>query len=89
MIGILIAVLLAALVYWLCLALGLPAIVGIVAAILVLIAGVGTGGYGTRLVGGRPLAARRPGPARRRGAGRGRAPRGRSSARSPTSARTR
>lgn len=49
MIGVLIAVLVAALVYWLCLALGLPAIVGIVAAILVLISGVGTGGYGLRL----------------------------------------
>jgi len=46
MIGILIAVLLAALVYAICLALGLPAIVGIVAAILVLISGIGTGGYG-------------------------------------------
>ena len=46
MIGILIAILLAALVYWLCLILGLPAIVGIIAAILVLIAGIGTGGYG-------------------------------------------
>jgi hypothetical protein len=45
-IGILIAVLLAALVYALCLMLGLPAIVGIIAAILVLISGVGTGGYG-------------------------------------------
>ena len=55
MIGILIAVLLAALVYWLCLALGLPAIVGIVAAILVLVAGVGTGGYGSRGWGGRRL----------------------------------
>jgi hypothetical protein len=54
MIGILIAVLLAALVYWLCLMLGLPAIVGIVAAILVLLAGVGTGGYGHRW-GGRRL----------------------------------
>ncbi|MCZ4495199.1 MAG: hypothetical protein QOH30_3736 [Baekduia sp.] len=51
MIGILIAILLAALVYWLCVALGLPAIVGIVAAILVLISGVGTGGYGLRLGG--------------------------------------
>ena len=48
MIGILIAVLLAALVYWVCLALGLPAIVAIVAAILVLLAGVGSGGYGMR-----------------------------------------
>lgn len=46
MIGILIAILLAALVYWLCVALGLPAIVAIIAAILVLISGVGTGGYG-------------------------------------------
>lgn len=51
MIGVLIAILLAALVYWLCLALGLPAVVGIVAAILVLISGVGTGGYGLRLGG--------------------------------------
>jgi hypothetical protein len=49
MIGILIAVLVAALVYWLCVALGLPAIVGIVAAILVLIGGIGTGGYGMRV----------------------------------------
>lgn len=46
MIGILIAVLLAALVYMLCLALGLPAIIGIVAAILVLLAGIPSGGYG-------------------------------------------
>jgi hypothetical protein len=45
-IGILIAVLFAALVYAICVALGLPAIVGIVAAILVLLAGVPTGGYG-------------------------------------------
>ena len=48
MIGLLIAILLAALVYWLCVAIGLPAIVGIVAAILVLIGGVGTGGLGAR-----------------------------------------
>jgi high-affinity Fe2+/Pb2+ permease len=46
MIGILIAVLLAAVVYWLCVALGLPVVVGIVAALLVLISGIGTGGYG-------------------------------------------
>ena len=46
MIGIIIAVVLAALVYFLCVALGLPAIVGIVAAILVLLAGVPSGGYG-------------------------------------------
>jgi hypothetical protein len=45
-IGILIAVLLAALVYFLCTALGLPVIIGIVAAILVLLAGIPTGGYG-------------------------------------------
>ena len=52
MIGILIAVLLAALVYWICLAVGLPAIVGIIAAILVLLSGIGTSGYG---LGGRRL----------------------------------
>ena len=46
MIGILIAVLLAALVYALCTALGLPGIVAIVAAILVLIAGIPSGGFG-------------------------------------------
>src|SRR3954465_10215034 len=67
MIGILVAVLLAALVYWLCVMLGLPAIVGIVAAILVLLAGVGTGGYGYRRRGGRRLCPRRRrGRARRR-----------------------
>jgi hypothetical protein len=43
-IGILIAVLFAALVYAICVALGLPAIVGIIAAVLVLLAGVPTGG---------------------------------------------
>jgi hypothetical protein len=46
MVGILIAVLLAALVYWVCLLIGLPAIVAIIAAVLVLLSGVGTGGYG-------------------------------------------
>jgi hypothetical protein len=46
MIGILIAILVAALVYWLCMAIGLPAIVAIIAAILVLLAGIPTGGYG-------------------------------------------
>ena len=46
MIGIVIAILVAALVYWLCTAIGLPAIVAIIAAILVLISGIGTGGYG-------------------------------------------
>jgi hypothetical protein len=46
MIGVLIAILVAALVYALCLALGLPSIVGIVAAILVLLAGIPSGGFG-------------------------------------------
>ena len=45
-IGILIAVVLAALVYFICVAVGLPAIVAIIAAILVLVSGIGTGGYG-------------------------------------------
>jgi hypothetical protein len=52
MIGIVIAILVAALVYWLCLVLGLPSIVGIVAAILVLVGGVGSRGHGMR-AGGR------------------------------------
>ena len=43
MISVIIAVLFAALVYALCLALGLPAIVGLIAAILVLLAGIPTG----------------------------------------------
>jgi hypothetical protein len=46
MIGILIAILLAALAYWVCLAIGLPFIVAVIAAVLVLLSGVGTGGYG-------------------------------------------
>jgi hypothetical protein len=46
LIGILIAILLAAVAYWICLALGLPAIVALIAAVLVLIAGVPTGGFG-------------------------------------------
>ena len=46
MIGIVIAILVAALVYALCGLLGLPSIVGIIAAILVLLAGIPTGGYG-------------------------------------------
>jgi hypothetical protein len=45
-IGILIAILVAALVYLLCTALGLPSIVGIIAAILVLLAGIPSGGFG-------------------------------------------
>lgn len=55
MIGVIIAVLLAALVYWIALAVGLPAIVGIIAAVLVLLSGVGTGGYGYGSWGGRRL----------------------------------
>jgi hypothetical protein len=46
MIGIVIAILVAALVYALCVALGLPSIIGIIAAILVLLAGIPSGGYG-------------------------------------------
>jgi hypothetical protein len=46
MIGILIAIVLAALAYWICVALGLPGIVALIAAVLVLIAGIPTGGYG-------------------------------------------
>jgi hypothetical protein len=45
MIAIVIAILLAALVYWLCLVLGLPVIIAIIAAVLVLLACIG-GGYG-------------------------------------------
>ena len=50
MIGVLIAILFAALVYFICVALGLPSIVGIIAAVLVLLAGIPSGGYG---LGGR------------------------------------
>lgn len=46
MIGIFIAIVLAAVAYWICLALGLPGIVALIAAVLVLLAGVPTGGYG-------------------------------------------
>ena len=44
LIGIVIAILVAALVYYICVALGLPSVVGIIAAILVLLAGIPTGG---------------------------------------------
>ncbi len=50
MIGILLTIVVAALVYFLCTALGLPVIVGIIAAILVLLAGIPSGGFG---LGGR------------------------------------
>ena len=46
LIGLVIAIVVAALVYWICVALGLPSIVAIIAAILVLLAGLPTGGYG-------------------------------------------
>ena len=46
MIGLVIAVLVAALVYALCVSLGLPAIIGIVASIFVLLAGIPSRGYG-------------------------------------------
>ena len=50
MIGIIIAIIVAALAYALCVALGLPSIVGIIAAVLVLLAGIPSGGFG---LGGR------------------------------------
>ena len=53
--GTLIAIVVAAVVFWLCSALGLPYVVGVVAAVLVLVTGIPTGGYG---FGGR-IAARR------------------------------
>ena len=43
MISVLVAILLAALAWWLCVALGLPSVVGIVAAILVLLGTLGGG----------------------------------------------
>jgi hypothetical protein len=47
--GILIAILLAALAYWVCLALGLPFVVALIAAILVLVGSAGGyRGYGGR-----------------------------------------
>ena len=49
MIGILIAILLAALVYWVCLVIGLPAIVAIIAAVLVLLSDIGPGQVGMLL----------------------------------------
>lgn len=45
MIAVLVAILVAALVYWLCIALGLPAVVAVIAAILVLLAAWGGVGY--------------------------------------------
>jgi hypothetical protein len=56
-IGIIIAVLVAALVYWLLSMLTGSAIVAIIGAILVLLAGIPTGGFGfgSRYGGGRTL----------------------------------
>ena len=48
MIGIFLTILVAALAYMLCVALGLPSIIGIVAAILVLLTGFPSGAYGRR-----------------------------------------
>jgi hypothetical protein len=45
-IGIIIAIVLAAVAYFLCTLLGLPSIVAIIAAIVVLLAGVTSGGFG-------------------------------------------
>ena len=50
LISLLIAILIAAIAYWIIVALGLPSIVGVVAAILILIAAIPTGGFG---LGGR------------------------------------
>ena len=50
MVGLVIPVLVAALVFALCTALGLPTAVGVVAAVLVLLTGIPTRGYG---LGGR------------------------------------
>lgn len=46
LIGIVIAILVAAVVFWFCSLVGLPYIVAVIAAILVLLAGIPTGGYG-------------------------------------------
>lgn len=48
MIGILLAIVLAAVVYWICVAIGLPFIVALIAAVLVLLAGFPVGAYGGR-----------------------------------------
>jgi hypothetical protein len=46
MFGALIAISVAAVVFWVCSAVGLPYVVGAVAAVLVLVTGIPTGGYG-------------------------------------------
>ena len=45
MVGIFIAIVLAAVAYWICIAIGLPAIVALIAAVLVLLAGIPHGEY--------------------------------------------
>jgi hypothetical protein len=62
-VGILITVVIAAVAYLILVALGLPSIVGIIAAVLILIAGITSGGFGlgARFGGG---AAGGRGPAR-------------------------
>ncbi len=53
-VGLIITIIVAAIVYAICLFLGLPAIVGIIAAVLVLLGGIPSGGFGLggRLGGG-------------------------------------
>jgi hypothetical protein len=46
MIGVLLAILFAALAWWVCVALGLPTVIGVIAAILVLLAAFPAGAYG-------------------------------------------
>jgi hypothetical protein len=46
MIGILIAIVLAAIVYWICVAIGLPFIIAAIAALFVLLAGIPHGTWG-------------------------------------------
>jgi hypothetical protein len=60
-IGLIITILVAAVVYALCVALGLPSIVAIIAAVLVLLAGIPSGGFGLggRFGGGGRAAPRR------------------------------
>jgi hypothetical protein len=48
MLGVLIAVVLSALVIVLCALLGLPAVLGIAVAFLILVSGIGSGGLGLR-----------------------------------------
>jgi hypothetical protein len=45
MIAVIIAILLAALAYWLCLVVGLPVVVGVIAAVLVLLAAFPLGNF--------------------------------------------